>query len=128
LQTETHRCGCPANPSRVWLGNDGGVWLSIDGGTTWASRNRGLTNLQYYALVHHPQVDSVLLAGAQDNGTQRFAGHPGWTLIGGGDGFYCGIDPAEPRYWYSSYVYRDSTNAITAIERSDSVGAGGWVT
>jgi hypothetical protein len=116
-----------ANPSRVWLGNDGGVWLSTDGGTTWASRNRGLANLQYYALVHHPQADSVLLAGAQDNGTQRFAGHPGWTLIGGGDGFYCGIDPAEPRYWYSSYVYRDSSNNIAAIERSDSAG-GNWVT
>ena len=115
-----------ADPSRVWLGNDGGIWLSTDSGSTWASRNRGLSTLQYYALVHHPTNESVLLAGAQDNGTQRYAGHPGWNLIGGGDGFYCAIDPQQPRYWYSSYVYRDSAGAITAIQRSDAVGAN-WV-
>ncbi len=115
-----------ADPSRVWLGNDGGVWLSTDSGSTWASRNRGLSTLQYYALVHHPSNESVLLAGAQDNGTQRFAGHPGWNLIGGGDGFYCAIDPQQPRYWYSSYVYRDGAGNITAIQRSDAVGAN-WV-
>ena len=115
-----------ANPSRCWLGNDGGIWLSTDGGTTWASRNRGLSTLQYYALVHHPNVDSVLLAGAQDNGTQRFAGHPAWHLIGGGDGFYCGIDPLTPRFWYSSYVYRDGAGNIRAIQRSDAAGAS-WV-
>ncbi|MDM0043060.1 hypothetical protein QTH91_01065 [Variovorax dokdonensis] len=116
-----------ADPTRVWLGNDGGVWLSTDGGSTWSSRNRGLATLQYYALVHHPTVDSVLLAGAQDNGTQRYAGHPGWSLIGGGDGFFCAIDPIDPRYWYASYVYRDGSGNIAAIQRSDAAGAN-WVT
>ena len=112
----------PAQPTRAWLGNDGGIWLSTNSGGSWSSRNRGLANLQYYALVHHPQAPSVLLAGAQDNGTQRYAGHPGWNLIGGGDGFFCGIDPLEPRYWYSSYVYRDGDGKIAAFQRSDTAG------
>ncbi len=112
----------PAHPGRVWLGNDGGLWLSEDGGTTWAHRNRGLNTLQYYALVHHTGADTVLLAGAQDNGTQRFAGHPGWNLVGYGDGFFCGIDGADPRYWYSSYVYRDGAGQLSGIQRSDNAG------
>lgn len=113
----------PAHPNRVWLGNDGGVWLSNDGGSTWASRNRGLNTLQYYALVHHAGADTVLLAGAQDNGTQRFAGNPGWNLVGYGDGFFCGIDSSDPRYWYSSYVYRSSSGDLTGIKRSSEAGA-----
>ena len=112
----------PAQPDRVWLGNDGGVWLSEDGGTTWHHRNRGLNTLQYYALVHHGAAEAVLLAGAQDNGTQRFTGHAGWNLVGFGDGFFCGIDSVNPQYWYSSYVYRNSAGKLSGIQRSDTAG------
>jgi photosystem II stability/assembly factor-like uncharacterized protein len=86
----------PTTPATVWSGNDGGVWRSLDSGTNWTHRNRGLQTMQYHFLAQHPQWEAVLLAGAQDNGAQRYAGHPAWTLSAFGDGAYVAIDPATP--------------------------------
>lgn len=114
----------PSDPTKVWAGNDGGVWFSSDGGRHWRDRNRGLHTMQYYALAQHPVHESLLLAGSQDNGTQRFTGHPGWNLVNDGDGFFCAIDPQEPQYWYSSYVFQldPQKNELQAIYRSNEAG------
>jgi photosystem II stability/assembly factor-like uncharacterized protein len=114
----------PGDPTKVWAGNDGGVWFSGDGGRHWRDRNRGLQTMQFYALAQHPIHESLLLAGSQDNGTQRFRGHPGWDLVNFGDGFFCAIDPQQPKYWYSSYVFQPNPkdNQLEAIYRSDEAG------
>lgn len=115
-----------SDPQIVWAGNDGGMWRSSDGGQTWRHRNRGLGTLQYYALMQHPTSPAVLLAGAQDNGVQRYVGHPGWELVEFGDGFFCAVDPTDPKVWYSSYVYYQDGD-IKAIQRSERSGArGSW--
>jgi Sortilin, neurotensin receptor 3, len=113
----------PTKAQRVWAGNDGGVWYSENGGDTWTHRNRGLQINQYYSLANSP-TDTVLLVGAQDNGTQRFEGQPAWNLVGFGDGFFCAIDQADPRYWYRSYVFQPDAaqNELDAIFRSDKAG------
>jgi len=118
----------PSDPNKVWAINDGGVWFSADGGTTWHHRNRGLETMQYYSLAQHPTYPSLLLAGAQDNGVQRFEGHPAWNKVRGGDGFFCAIDPADSKYWYSSYVFFNTdSKKVEAIYRSDKSGAdGSW--
>jgi photosystem II stability/assembly factor-like uncharacterized protein len=114
----------PTTPAKVWAGNDGGAWFSADGGDSWQHRNRGLQTLQYYALAQHPAQEVLLLAGSQDNGTQRFEGHPAWDLVGFGDGFYCAIDPQDSRYWYRSYVFHPDAKSgeLDAIFRSDRAG------
>ncbi len=115
-----------ADPQIVWAGNDGGVWRSSDGGAIWRHRNRGLATLQYYAIMQHPSSPAVLLAGAQDNGMQRYVGNPGWELVDFGDGFFCAVDQTNPAVWYDSYVYYQDGD-IKAIQRSDQAGApGSW--
>jgi photosystem II stability/assembly factor-like uncharacterized protein len=108
----------PMTPTTVWAGNDGGIWFSTDGGGNWFSRNRGMQTLQYQTMAQHPQWAAVILAGSQDNGSQRYAGHPGWTLALVGDGGVSAIDPGTPTRWYQGQA---RPNAL-GIWRSDSAG------
>jgi photosystem II stability/assembly factor-like uncharacterized protein len=114
----------PTTPATVWAGNDGGVWRSTDGGTNFTHRNRGLQTMQYYFVAQHPQWESVMLAGAQDNGAQRYGGHPAWTLSAFGDGAYAAIDPVTPTRWYEGR-FAVQNFAIFACFRSDTAGAPG---
>ncbi len=116
----------PSDKTKVWAGNDGGIWYSTDSGVSFFSCNRGLQTMQYYSLAQHPDDASILLAGAQDNGSQRYEGHPAWDMSYGGDGFFCAIDPVEPFRWYAAYVYFQDGNC-KAIQRSEQAGsAGSW--
>ncbi|MEY2456060.1 MAG: hypothetical protein QOK06_1154, partial [Acidimicrobiaceae bacterium] len=112
----------------LWLGNDGGVWRSTDGGTVWSHRNRGLSTMQYFCVASHPDAPTVAVAGAQDNGVQRFDGDGVWGLTDYGDGSYVAIDPANPRIWYDGYVSFSTppgttTYQFTGFKRSDTAGA-----
>lgn len=111
--------------NELWLGNDGGVWCSTDYGETWHSRNRGISTMQYYSLAQHPKHPNVLLAGAQDNGVQRYEGESCWNLVSGGDGFFCAIDPNQENIWYSSYIFQPDKKKddLEAIQRSVKAGA-----
>jgi hypothetical protein len=114
----------PNVPRHVWAGNDGGVWISLDGGETFFSRNRGLQTFQYYSLAQHADEPNLLLAGAQDNGVQRYEGQQAWTFTSGGDGFFARSIPVEKNRWYSSYVFLFH-DKITTIQRSDKTGKPG---
>src|SRR5579872_3292946 len=115
-----------SDQTKVWAGNDGGVWYSIDSGVSLYHRNRGLQTMQYYSLAQHPDDASILLAGAQDNGSQRYEGHPAWDLTTFGDGFFCAIDQTEPFRWYAAYVFLQDGD-IKAIQRSEKAGKlGSW--
>ena len=113
----------PTNANQVYVGNDGGVWFSNDGGVTYTHRNKDLATLMYFTVSHHPQWDAVLLGGTQDNGTQRYLGHPAWEHSALGDGAYTAIDSTANTFrWFES---RFSTFPIF---RSDTAGApGSWV-
>ena len=117
----------PSDSTQVWSGNDGGVWYSIDSGVSFFHRNRGLQTMQFYALALHPDDASIMVGGAQDNGSQRYEGHPAADLTTFGDGFFCAIDPAEPWRWYAAYTFLDPKGKITAIQRNESAGdPGSW--
>lgn len=107
--------------SEVIFGNDGGVYYTNSVATGATSdviyaRNNGYNVTQFYACAQHPNAGSSnALAGAQDNGTQRFttAGVGSSTEATGGDGAYCFIDQTNPLIQISSYVYNSywrSTN------------------
>ncbi len=111
----------PGSSSTLVNGNDGGVYYtaalsSSSFSDVIAPRNKGYNVTQYYSCAAHPTSGSnIYLAGAQDNGTQRYtgAGINSTTEVYGGDGGYCFIDQSDPTVAICSYVYNNfykSTN------------------
>ena len=63
--------------SEILFGNDGGIYLSTNinnASPTFANKNNGYNVTQFYSCAMSPTAASnIFLAGAQDNGTQRFS-------------------------------------------------------
>ena len=83
--------------SKLIAGNDGGIAYSTDINTaspTFTNKNNGFNCTQYYGVDLHPTTTNYFLAGAQDNGTQKFtsAGINTTTNASGGDGGWPHID------------------------------------
>lgn len=94
----------PGSTTNCWICSDGGVYFSSDGGNSWANRNRDLATLEYISLSQHPQWETVLIGGTQDNGTHRYSGSPAWRWVDGGDGGSSAIDPVVPTRMYHEYT------------------------
>ncbi len=95
----------PANPNRLYLGNDGGFWSTTTGGASW---NHALTLdiSQFYAGAIDPSNPARLMGGTQDNNTVLTTGSPSaWTPILGGDGFQCMVDPTNPAVLFAEWQY-----------------------
>lgn len=88
----------PGSSDEVVFGNDGGIFYTADATETqptFIGRNNGYNVTQYYAGAISPEGDpEVMLAGAQDNGTQRFddEGINATLDVRGGDGAFAFID------------------------------------
>lgn len=83
--------------TRLVVGNDGGVYYTTNANTnspTFANKNNGYNVTQYYGCDFHPTNTNYFLAGAQDNGTQKFttAGMNSPGTVSGGDGGFPHID------------------------------------
>jgi len=91
----------------LWVACDGGIWKSTDDGRTWADRNQGLITRQYYALAVDPVNRQRVIAGSQDNGTdrRRDADDDTWDPVEGGDGFECAINPLYPDLAYATVQF-----------------------
>ncbi|MDC8000589.1 hypothetical protein POV26_06045, partial [Aequorivita todarodis] len=101
----------PGMPNRVIFGNDGGVFYSNNGGATTTSRNNGYAVTQFYkGAINQNSSSEILLAGAQDNGSQLILNAaPGINSsneVTGGDGCWAFIDK-DDQYMISSYVYNN---------------------
>ncbi len=116
----------PGSSSTLLIGNDGGVYYTTSISTAETndvifSRNKGYNVTQYYSAAIHPTSGSnIMLAGAQDNGTQLYnsVGVNSTTEVSGGDGGYCFIDQTNGNYAIASYVYNNyylSTNSGTSF-------------
>ena len=116
----------PGSSSTVLFGTDGGVFYTTSVANAATSnvinaRNQDYNVTQFYAAAIHPTAGSdYALAGAQDNGTQRFSspGFASTTQATGGDGAYCFIDQSNANYQVTSYVYNyyfRSTNGGTSF-------------
>lgn len=112
----------PSSSSTLLVGNDGGVYYTTNIAAAASSaviseRNKNYNVTQFYAGAIHPTLGSnIMLAGAQDNGTQRFsvAGMNATDEVYGGDGAFCFIDQINGNFQIASYVYNNfyrSTNA-----------------
>jgi hypothetical protein len=90
----------------VYFGNDGGVYRTDDVSQVgsdasraqgWVPLNNGYGVTLFYDVAGNAKT-GTLLAGAQDNGTFRFAekeANP-WTRPESGDGGFCAADPRDP--------------------------------
>lgn len=92
---------------RMYLGNDGGIWRTDDAEAApvvWTNLNDStLTLTQFYpALSIHPSSPLIAFAGAQDNGSQIYAGpSTSWTDNQTcGDGTGTAIDNVVPSTVY----------------------------
>lgn len=105
---------------RMYLGNDGGIWRTDDAEATpvvWTNLNDStLTLTQFYpALSVHPSSQAFAFAGAQDNGSQIYAGpSTDWTDNGiCGDGTGTAIDNVIPS---TVYVACNGTNFAVSTQ------------
>lgn len=112
-------------PSKQVYGNDGGVFFSNNSGTTIASRNLGFNVTQFYSIGVAPTnavsglTGDYFVSGAQDNGTQYFAGVGAGanasTQAQGGDGAFSMFDQGADKYFITNYVYNQNINYRLAI-------------
>ena len=119
----------PGSTTEFLAGNDGGIYRTTDAGVNFTSRVTGYNVTQYYATAIHPTLTNYFLAGAQDNGTQKFssAGLNTTTDASGGDGGFCHIDQNNGNLQITSYVYRDfyvSTDGGTSFSARSFGGSG----
>ena len=109
----------PGNTNQAVIGNDGGVYfangLSTSAGTSnaFSVRNNNYNVTQFYYGGYGPNaVNELIIAGAQDNGSQFIngasAGINSSVWASSGDGAYSTIDKDED-YMIVSYVYNDHT-------------------
>jgi hypothetical protein len=77
---------------------------------TYSSKNIGFDITQFYSVDIHPSTINYFLAGAQDNGTQRFSTTGISTTVEaslGGDGGFTHIDQTDGVIQVLSYVYNN---------------------
>lgn len=100
----------PNQNNKIVVTNDGGLYTCNDIYTQkplYTSKNKGLNITQFYGVAAHPDANSnYFLAGAQDNGTQKFSQSAINTTseATGGDGAYCYIDANQAHIQIASYV------------------------
>ena len=106
----------PRNPNHIMNGNDGGLDISYDQGRSWTSVKTMVTSLAYDVSADMRRPYWVC-AGLQDNGSwcgpssRRHNNgilNSDWFNIGGGDGFFTGVDPND-----YNIVYAESQNGNT---------------
>lgn len=114
IHTDNHAIWVdPKNGNHLLLGNDGGLDVTYDQCETWEFINT-IAAGQFYAVAADMRKPYYVYGGLQDNGswggpsaTRNSDGptNPDWFRIGGGDGFYCQVDPTD-----YNIVYTESQN------------------
>jgi photosystem II stability/assembly factor-like uncharacterized protein len=105
----------PRTPSRMLIGNDGGVYQTYKGGESWQMLNV-FTAGEFYRIAVDSSTPYRICGGLQDNlnwvGPSRTTNKDGilnsdWINLGGGDGFYCAFDSEDP-----NLVYTESQSGV----------------
>jgi len=99
----------PDDPERLIFGSDGGVFVSYDKGLTC----HHLYNIplgEFYAVGVDMEDPYNIYGGLQDhdswkgpsNGWSGFVTQSDWVTVGGGDGMYNCVSPADGRWLYNN--------------------------
>jgi len=119
----------PGNNNVIWCGNDGSVYSSTNSGASWTNLGAGIGIKQYYRIGCSTLTPYTMLAGAQDNGTDRLLSGL-WRKIGGGDGMECLIDRTNDQIIFVSSQngnFDKSTNGGTTFTNI-TPSTGDWTT
>ena len=112
----------PGNSNIAIFGNDGGVYYAGNLATATSNsgitpRNNGFNVTQFYSIGVGPTTigtGDYFTAGAQDNGSQYFAGVSsivsGSSEVQGGDGAFCMFDQGTDNYYITNYIYNKDIN------------------
>jgi photosystem II stability/assembly factor-like uncharacterized protein len=82
----------PGSGTSLVTVNDGGIFKTTNTGSTWSDLSSGICNKEYYRMSSSQQNSYYMVAGAQDNGTDKITGLNTATQIMGADGEDCLID------------------------------------
>ncbi len=130
-----HHIFHPLLPNRLFECNDGGIYYCDNPAATsiWQHVTNGMGITQFYRNAVANNV-SLVVAGAQDNGTKGVQGG-NWDDISGGDGMDCQIDPVDSDYFYTGvqngviYSYSQTSGYIDNISGNiPGNPTGGWIT
>lgn len=100
----------PQNSRHLVSGNDGGIDISYDAGQNWQPV-RSMALAEVYQIGFDLEKPYHVYCGLQDNGvwggpsaTWDSAGvlNADWYNVGGGDGFYCQVDPNNSDIIYAN--------------------------
>jgi PKD repeat protein len=123
----------PGSGTTIFTGCDGGVFKSTNTGSGWSDLSSNLAIAQQYRFSLSTSSANLILAGHQDNGTNRTSttSMTTWTEVGGGDGMDCFIDRTNNNRQISSIYYgqyyRTLTGATTFSSITNPAGEGAWV-
>jgi len=119
----------PGSNNVIWCGNDGSIYSSTNSGTSWTDLGNGIGIKQYYRIGGSTLTPYTMLAGAQDNGTDRFRAGV-WRKVEGADGMECMIDRTNDQVMYVSWqngAIERSTNGGTSFT-DITPSTGDWTT
>jgi hypothetical protein len=123
------------SPTRVYLGNDGGVYRSdADGAVGSWIKARYEPYTQFYSAAISPQDTTRISGGTQDNGSLRSWGGSSFNEYLGGDGEENVIDPTNPNRVIACYQYgncfrsADGGESMTYFTPSTTADRRNWFT
>lgn len=126
----------PGDNSKALVGCDGGIYFinnMVSGFNSELHVNNNYNVTQFYGCaMENVSASNYMLAGAQDNGTQRFtqAGFGTTSQATGGDGGLCFIDQDDSQIQITSYVYNNwrlSTNGGQNFEYYPNTNNGSFI-
>ncbi|MCL5097138.1 MAG: glycosyl hydrolase, partial [Candidatus Omnitrophica bacterium] len=106
---EKEGTSAPPVSQRLITGTDGGAYQTFDGSKNWDFLNMFPAG-QYYRITLDNSTPYRIAGGLQDNSnwvgpsrtfTKEGIRNADWTMIGGGDGFYCVFDPDDRNILYA---------------------------
>ena len=117
---------------KLYCGSDGGIYVSNNGGNSWSDLSQGLDITQFYRMGGSEILPNLVMAGAQDNGSNRLL-NGDWTHVYGADGMEAAVDLAVPTILYASFqnggLMRSDNNGVEFNSITSGIeDEGAWVT
>ena len=121
----------PTSGTTFFSANDGGIFKTINNGVSWTDISSNLAIAQQYRFSLSTTSATMILAGHQDNGTNRTINGTSWSEVTGGDGMDCLIDRTNNNLQISSIYYGDyyrtTSGSSSFSDIADPAVEGEWV-